>query len=596
MIRAAALLAWLVLAASFCAVAAAQSVFPDDFERVASFHADIAIAPDGALTVSETIVLVAAGDEVRRGFVRSFPTEYRDGWGFVWTVGFEVLSVTRDGAPEPYAIEDIENGVDIRIGSADVLLDHGPHTYVLTYRTDRQIGFYDGHDEIYWNVTGNDWQFVIEQASATVRLPPGAAATKLTVFTGAYGAAGTDAVIAETAPGVVEAHTTALLGVREGVTVAAAFPKGFVTPPAWWRTGLHLLADNPGVPAALLGFGALLFHVRRVRRRDGPDPRPGIVVPLFDPPDGLSPADARYLDRFAFDDEGFAATVLNLAALGFVTVEAKGGEDGDPAYTIARRGEADDSALPAPERAACRILFGKGRKKFAFKSANGETTRAAYAAVESVLTARHHPKHVGDRADPSLGCLGIVVLAGLAILILTSGWTSWLVAGALFAGMMVYGFSLLFSLGRRATPAGQALRDQVEGLRMYLGAAEEERWNTLHPPELTPDRFERLFPYALALGVDQAWSERFARHLALAGMDSAAATPSYVHATGFAPSSAVSFASGFAHAVAPPAPAVTAGSRPGSGSAFSSGSSGSSGSTGGGFSGGGGGGGGGRGW
>ena len=51
MIRAAALLAWLVLAASFCAVAAAQSVFPDDFERVASFHADIAIAPDGALTV-----------------------------------------------------------------------------------------------------------------------------------------------------------------------------------------------------------------------------------------------------------------------------------------------------------------------------------------------------------------------------------------------------------------------------------------------------------------------------------------------------------------------------------------------------------------
>jgi len=51
--------------------------------------------------------------------------------------------------------------------------------------------------------------------------------------------------------------------------------------------------------------------------------------------------------------------------------------------------------------------------------------------------------------------------------------------------------------------------DQIEGFRMYLETAEGELLNQLHPPELTPERFEKYLPYALALDVENAWSEKF---------------------------------------------------------------------------------------
>lgn len=51
--------------------------------------------------------------------------------------------------------------------------------------------------------------------------------------------------------------------------------------------------------------------------------------------------------------------------------------------------------------------------------------------------------------------------------------------------------------------------DQIEGFRMYLETAEGELLNQLHPPELTPERFGKYLPYALALDVEIAWSEKF---------------------------------------------------------------------------------------
>ena len=68
-------------------------------------------------------------------------------------------SVTRDGAPETCATEGMANGVRVRIGSADRSLRAGPHDYVIRYRTTRQIGFFSGYDELYWNATGTGWTF-----------------------------------------------------------------------------------------------------------------------------------------------------------------------------------------------------------------------------------------------------------------------------------------------------------------------------------------------------------------------------------------------------------------------------------------------------
>lgn len=126
--------------------------------------------------------------------------------------------------------------------------------------------------------------------------------------------------------------------------------------------------------------------------------------------------------------------------------------------------------------------------------------------------------------------------------------------------------------------------DKIEGFRMYLSVAEKDRLNALNPPEETPQLFEKYLPYAIALGVEQKWAEKFSNILANASMSGQAYAPTWYYGPHWGSGNLTGFSShlgtSFSHAIA------AASSAPGS----------SSGGGGGGFSGGGGGGGGGGGW
>lgn len=117
-----------------------------------------------------------------------------DDYGNIYTVGFTVLNVLRDGNTEPYHIKDVDNGKRIYIGSEDVFIPSGEYTYTIKYKTDRQLGFFKDHDELYWNVTGNGWEFPIEHAAAAIKLPGEASSNILSVdaYTCPQGAKGND--------------------------------------------------------------------------------------------------------------------------------------------------------------------------------------------------------------------------------------------------------------------------------------------------------------------------------------------------------------------------------------------------------------------
>jgi uncharacterized membrane protein YgcG len=149
---------------------------------------------------------------------------------------------------------------------------------------------------------------------------------------------------------------------------------------------------------------------------------------------------------------------------------------------------------------------------------------------------------------------------------------------------------VFFRLLRAYTPQGRAVLDEIEGFRLYLSTAEKDRMNMLTPVDETPETFERYLPYALAMDVEQQWSERFADVL---GRTNAAGEPVYQPAwfTGTSMGAigvstlGSSLSGAFASSIA------AASVAPGSSSGFSGGGGG-----GGGGSGGGGGGGGGGGW
>src|SRR5262249_44858821 len=140
-------------------------------ERILAFDSHITVHQDASMLVLETIRVRSASESIKHGIYRDFPTSYPGRFGSRYTVTFEAVSLERDGKPEPYHTEDRSNGVRIYFGTSSYMLPEGIHTYRFTYRTTRQLGFFKDHDELYWNVTGNAWQFPIDTATATVVLP-----------------------------------------------------------------------------------------------------------------------------------------------------------------------------------------------------------------------------------------------------------------------------------------------------------------------------------------------------------------------------------------------------------------------------------------
>jgi hypothetical protein len=228
-------IALLVVAA---AIAPAQAV-----ERILRFVSDVEVQSNGDLAVTETIRVQAEGNQIRRGILRDFPTTYARPDGSRVVVGFDVTSVTRDGASEAWTTEGMANGVRVRIGRAEVTLSTGPHDYVIHYRTTRQIGFFADYDELYWNATGTGWTFAIDSAEARITLPQAVPFRQSAFYTGPQGARGQDAVVVAARPLIVF-RTTKALPAGSGLTVAAAWAKGVVAEPTasqetgWWLQDL----------------------------------------------------------------------------------------------------------------------------------------------------------------------------------------------------------------------------------------------------------------------------------------------------------------------------------------------------------------------
>jgi len=202
-------------------------------ERILNFRSDIQILPDSSLQVHETIKVESEGHFIRHGIYRDFPTMYHGRFGEHYIVGFAVLDAQRDGVAEEHTEENLGNGVRVKLGSASSLLSPGEYTYELTYRVTREVGFFDNHDELYWNVTGNGWGFEIEHATAIVALPQAVPEDKMKVaaYTGLQGAREQNFIASRISDREVQFVTTTPLGVHEGLTIVVEFPKGIVTEP-----------------------------------------------------------------------------------------------------------------------------------------------------------------------------------------------------------------------------------------------------------------------------------------------------------------------------------------------------------------------------
>lgn len=615
-------------------------------ERILDYHSDIEVLADGSMQVTETIRVHAEQQEIKRGIYRDFPTDYRDRLGNRYRVGFEVLAASRDGQTESWHSEAAGQGVRIYLGSKDVYLDKGDYRYALTYRTDRQLGFFADHDELYWNVTGNHWSFPIDAVSARVTLPAGLRAGQLVAeaYTGPLGATGQDYQAHIESDGTVSFATSRAFAQGEGLTIVVSWPKGYVHEPTRREQLDYLLQDNLSWVILLLGLSLLIVYYLLAWVMVGRDPQAGVIMTRYQPPQGISPASARFIEQMGYDHQAFAAALVNLAVKGLLEIH-----DVDNEYRLTRTSQ-DPEQLVAGEKAILKHLFGSQKgTSITLKRSQHVTIRKALKAHEAALRSNCEKIYflrnrgwlipgivlsvlifagvIYGLPDANLKASGLFLTVWLSFWSLgvfslgSKVWHAWrsitspletvgaititLFATPFFIAEIVVivilgsqvsvavpiallsaiAINLLFHhLLKAPTRAGRQLLDQLEGFRQFLEVAEREEMNFRNPPEKTPQLFESFLPYALALGVEQRWMERFASLFARLGGGEQGYRPGWYHGQHWQQQNLGRFSSAMGSSLTS---ALTASSTaPGS----------SSGSGGGGSSGGGGGGGGGGGW
>jgi len=616
-------------------------------ERILSFDSQVAIRKDGSLDVTETIRVNVENVQINHGIFRDFPTRYKAPGGRRVKIDFSLLGTTLDGQAEENHVETLSNGVRIKIGSADRIVPVGEHEYAIHYRATRMLGRFKDYDELYWNVTGNGWDFPIDQASATITLPSPARFGQRAAYTGRQGSTEQAARVTSEAPGSISFATTRPLYSQEGLSVAAAFPKGVVDEPSESTRLGWFLADWLPPLAGVAGLAGILGYLFYAWRKAGRDPRAGTVVPLFSPPDDLSPAAMRYIVERGFDNRAFAASLVDAAVKGHVRlVEEDKGLFQKNERRIERLDDRNAIPLDIPETASLSALVGpndtlvmeqKNHEIFALAKkelsdsfakaydgklflrnygwigaavgvfvvaiwlaagavvwAEGASTKplvlistAGMVVAAMLFHAAPHNKSTGS----CMLQLVAAVLGGIAFVIafpiiadaLTTG--NWIPLAIPLIGLP-FVISSFFWMSA-PTAEGRGVLDRIAGFKQYLSITEQERLDRMQAPKDSLQLFERYLPYAIALGVENRWADRYTGLLA-----AAAAAPAASGAQTFGwyagTSSPWNDTGGFVEDLGSSLAITISASSTAPGS--------SSGSGGGGFSGGGGGGGGGGGW
>lgn len=477
---------------------------------ISSFQADIEVNSDASIAVHETIAVEFFID--KHGIFRDIPFRYPTENGSIVSVPIDIQRAALDGAPVPYETSTSGNERSVKIGDPDRTIT-GAHQYEIFYTAEAAVNFFDDHDELYWNVTGTDWEVPITNVAAVVHLPPGAAAdsTQATCYTGPLGSDERNCVIAVEPPLVSFTAPEPLTGV-------VGWPPGVVTKPANYdelrasageETATSFLGQfgqpwvvgfNLGLP--LVAASWLFFWWKRY----GHDPQNQLRtnVVQYDPPDKLTPGEVGVLFDERANPRDLIAVIIDLAVRGFLSItEVKNdrflGLGTSTDYTLKReQPAAGDASLQPQERQMLAALFADGSSVDLSDLKGKFQTHARKISDElyQITVSKGYFVANPDKVRKKFLVLGVIVLA------------AGIVVPFLFPGFLVIGvLTLIFSrVMPQRTPRGVKALWHAHGFKEYLEKAEKYRLQWQEREHI----FERFLPYAMAFGVADKWSKAFA--------------------------------------------------------------------------------------
>ena len=476
------------------------------------FFSEIVVLPSGSVDVTENITFQFVGGPWH-GINRYIPVEYSGPRGLNYTLFLDVKGVTDEtGAKLRFETSRERHYLNLKIFIPDA--DNSTRTVSINYTVSDALKFFDDHDELYWNVTGDEWSIPIESAGAHIVLPEGASNLRAKAFTGAYRSTGRDAVV-ETSGTGVDVQTRDPLPLHEGLTVAVAFDKGAVREPtAFSRLSLYLRSNWPLFLPIAAFF--LMFWWWWTRGRD---PRLRPIAAQYQPPDNLTPGEVGTLIDNSVDMRDITASIVDLAVRGFLVIEEKQKDQllglthtKDYVFHL-KKSRAEWNSLKPHEQELLDGLFSGGNAGDAVPlDALHNTFYANIPGIKNQIFASlmdhsyytHRPDTVRAAYVGFGVVIGVILIGGGVWLSNHSGMAPFpfIVAG-LLTGAIVCGFGWFMPA---RTQAGVRALEGVLGFEDFLAHVESDRFNRTIK---TPEMFEKFLPFAMALGVEKNWSKAF---------------------------------------------------------------------------------------
>ncbi len=487
--------------------------------RIEEFAAQIEVLSTGELSISERLDVLFYTPH--HGIYREIPVSYRRPTGENITIDLDVAAVSMDNGSVPYTARRSGADLVIRIGDPDRTISNA-HTYAIRYTVNRALLFNnENYIQLYWNVTGNDWQIPIDHAVAAVKLPPDVAELEIptTSYVGYAGSTARGLPASRDSEGRYVFEATSLTP-GEGLTIDVAIPReasGIEAPGAGEKVLWFLSANKYALLPVIALIAMFLLWWRK-----GKDPTKGTIAPRFDAPADIRAGEAGVLIDDRADLRDISAMVIDLAVKGFLKIreirEEEPGLMDKVKSVIGRPGPLDyeftklkdaDGKLTKVERILLDGIFDETHPENRTLSSMENQFYKVLPSIKSGLYARLIKKKYytnnPERVRTHYFGIGVVILIAAVALGVVIG-SLYLGIAIGLCGLIVLAFSPI--MPRKTQKGAEALRDLL-GLAEYIGRAEVKKMEFHDAPEKSPQLFEKLLPYAIALNLTSIWTKQF---------------------------------------------------------------------------------------
>jgi uncharacterized membrane protein len=491
-------------------LAPAASAQYDEY-GISSFDAEIVVNQDGTFDVTETI----QGEFFvqKHGIFRNIPVKYRHPLtGIRKSITIDVDHVWLDGKPVPYQILREGGQQVLKIGDPNRTMD-GLFTYEIAYTVKRAMLHHDLTDELYWNVTGDEWDVPIPSSSAVVFVDDvDEDEFDVSCYTGMMGST-------EQACGIGTEPGAAAAAADDFLTVSVQFPKGHVVEPSSSTMALWWLEDNWDALTLLLPILMLLFLIVVWLRYGRDEKGRGTIIARYEPPEDMLPTEVGTLVDAKLHNMDFAAAIVDLAVRGYMRIEEEGkkGFISSVKYKFYRL-DKSESDLRSYEKTILKAIFGESKETEL--RARRNNLQNAWRSVdkkiyEDLVERGYYTRNPKTLRNLFVG-VGTVVLFG-GFFLFANMELIFLMISSAFIGIELIAFSGLMP---KRTAKGTEAYEHAKGFKMFLETAEKYRIEWQEKEGI----FEKYLPYAMVFGVAKKWAKAFE---GLEGHEAAVGNPTW---------------------------------------------------------------------